>query len=115
MPYWTLAPVDNGAADWRHAVTVPGQPWPLHRLTGRQRRMLRYLLAYRDERAASPTLRQIADACGFWSVSTAGYHLDKLERAGWVRRRFDRRGAVQIIEPGDQRVVCEPLPMPAPA
>lgn len=109
MARWRLAAIDDGQADWRHAVAVITSRWPLHTLTRRQRQIIRYLAAYQTQHHNSPTWTMIADECGLRGPSTVGYHLHRLQELGWIHMPPNRRASIQLIEPSEHTVVLPPL------
>ena len=52
----------------------------------RQKQILAYLKSYTKEHGYQPTLRETAEHFGFRSSQTVGYHLEQLERAGFITR-----------------------------
>jgi len=50
-----------------------------------QRRVYEFAVAFKREHGRTPLLREIADAIGVTSPSTAHEHLRKLQAGGWVR------------------------------
>ena len=48
--------------------------------------VLQAIAQYHAEKGYAPTLRELTALCGMSSVSVADYWLDKLERAGRIRR-----------------------------
>lgn len=59
-------------------------------LTPRQRAVLAFIRTYRATHDWPPTVREIADGCGF-SPSAAHYQLTVLERLGYLRRGHGAR------------------------
>lgn len=113
MTRWRLATIDDGHADWRHAVNVTTRHWPLHLLSSRQRRIMLYLVNYQARHHSNPTWQMIATACDLRGPSTVGYHLHRLQELGWVRVRPDRRASIQVIAPTERTVVLPPLTLRA--
>jgi SOS-response transcriptional repressor LexA len=58
------------------------------------RRILRFLRAYHAEHSWMPTVREMADGLGIASTSTVAFHLDRLERGGWI---VQERGQARCI------------------
>jgi repressor LexA len=62
-------------------------------LTERQKEILDFIQAFRDERGYAPTHREICERFGFSSYGTAYKHLKLLGEKGYLRRdRHQRRG-----------------------
>lgn len=61
------------------------------------RRVLRFILAHMDRRGFPPTLAEIARKHKY-STTAAKYHLDRLERDGYIRRRPRSARAIEIID-----------------
>ena len=57
-------------------------------------RVLRAIIAFRDEKGYPPTLREVAKACGI-GLSTTAHHVDVLIDAGVLRR--DRGVARSLV------------------
>lgn len=69
-------------------------------LTDRQREVLHYIENYRAANGYSPALREIKEAMGFRSVTSAVQHVETLEDKGLVR--VDRGVARAIIPIGGE-------------
>ena len=65
----------------------PDQPDPDHVLTWRQRKVLQFIRDYVQERAYSPSLREIGEAVGLASTSSVAFQLATLRRKGFLQRR----------------------------
>jgi repressor LexA len=61
-----------------------------------QRQTLEFLRNFIADRGYGPTLKDIADHIGVKSVSTAHFHLERLEDKGFIKRGED--GALELIE-----------------
>ncbi|MBX7144073.1 MAG: transcriptional repressor LexA [Oligoflexia bacterium] len=61
-----------------------------------QRQTLEFLRNFIADRGYGPTLKDIAEHIGVKSVSTAHFHLERLEDKGFIRRGED--GAIELIE-----------------
>jgi repressor LexA len=55
-------------------------------ITPRRRQILDFIRESTERRGCPPSLREIADAVGLRSVSAVSYHLDILEKAGYLDR-----------------------------
>ncbi len=78
-------------------------------LTERQRDILQFLREFQRERGVAPTHREICDRFGFSSYGTVYKHLSLLEKKGLIRRDWNQKRGVEVVdEPGE-------APPPAPA
>ncbi len=75
-------------------------------LTERQRQILRFIADYKARHGASPTLREIAQHLKIY-IRGVQYHLDRLERAGYLTRGRKRSRAIELRQ--EQRVALAPL------
>jgi repressor LexA len=66
-------------------------------LTGRQREIWSFLVAYVDRHGYPPTVREIGEAVGLASPSTVHAHLANLERAGLLRRDPTKPRALELV------------------
>jgi repressor LexA len=83
-------------------------------LTSRQQEILAFVNAHVDEHGYPPTVREIGQAVGLTSPSTVHAHLEKLEKAGLIRRDATKPRALEVIEGGRSRrgAVVELAPPP---
>jgi repressor LexA len=72
-------------------------------LTARQQEIWNYLVEYVDSHGYPPTVREIGQAVGLTSPSTVHAHLEKLEKAGLIRRDATKPRALEVIEGGRSR------------
>ena len=56
-------------------------------MNGRTQQILEFVRKYRREKGISPTYREIGLACYITSTSGVRYHLDVLERNGYITRQ----------------------------
>jgi repressor LexA len=75
-------------------------------LTDRQRQIVRFIADYKARHGAPPTLREIAQHCKIY-LRGVQYHLDRLERAGYLTRARKRSRGIELRQ--EQRVVLTPL------
>jgi repressor LexA len=75
-------------------------------LTERQRQVLTVIQKWALRYGYSPSTREIADALGLASASTAGRHLRALEELGFLRR------GLRATRPVDVRMFLAPAPEP---
>ncbi|MCB9453878.1 MAG: repressor LexA [Anaerolineaceae bacterium] len=76
-----------------------------HKLSDRQRGILRYMESYIDANGFPPTIREIGEATDINSTSVVNYNLNKLVKAGYLARSSHvSRGLRLIAEiPGGRR------------
>jgi repressor LexA len=87
---------------------VPNLP-----LTEVEQRVLDLVRRSLRESCGVPTLRAIADHCGWASTRAAGYHLERLEEKGYLRRLG--RGWQRLEVAGERRGDSIPLAGPVAA
>ena len=75
-------------------------------LTERQRQILRFIANYKARHGAPPTLREIAQHCKIY-LRGVQYHLDRLERAGYLTRARQRARAIELRQ--EPRATLTPL------
>ena len=75
-------------------------------LTERQRQILRFIADYKTRHGSAPTLREIAQHCKIY-LRGVQYHLDRLERAGYLTRMRKRSRAIELRQ--EQRAALTPL------
>ncbi|SEN33695.1 repressor LexA [Luteibacter sp. UNCMF331Sha3.1] len=78
-------------------------------LTERQQKTLAFLQEYLQSQGLPPTLREIADAMGFSSHSSAQACIESLVRKGLLERSPQHRGL--RLPPGLQRAAANDLPL----
>ncbi len=78
-------------------------------LTGRQREIWSFLVAYVDRHGYPPTVREIGAEVGLASPSTVHAHLANLERAGLLRRDPTKPRALELVgrDKGAEAVAAE--------
>jgi SOS-response transcriptional repressor LexA len=59
-------------------------------------KIYKFIEAYIKEHQYSPSLREIADACGKISLSTLSYHLDGLEAEGRIVRSWYKSRSIRL-------------------
>src|SRR5258706_11144176 len=67
-------------------------------LTERQRDILQFIRDFQKERGVTPTHREICDHFGFSSYGTVYKHLSLLQKKGLIRRDWNQKRGVEIIE-----------------
>ncbi|MGA7613736.1 MAG: transcriptional repressor LexA [Thermoanaerobaculia bacterium] len=79
-------------------------------LTERQRDILDFIREFRKKKGVAPTHREICDAFGFSSYGTVYKHLSLLEKKGLIRRDWNQKRSVEIVE-DDERPAVRELPL----
>ncbi len=67
-------------------------------LTERQRDILAFIREFQKERGVAPTHREICDRFGFSSYGTVYKHLSLLEKKGLIRRDWNQKRGVELVE-----------------
>ena len=75
-------------------------------LTERQRQILRFIADYKAKHGSAPTLREIAQHLKIY-LRGVQYHLERLERAGYLTRARKRSRAIELRQ--EQRTARIPL------
>src|SRR6267378_8504272 len=76
-------------------------------LTERQRDILQFIREFQAERGVAPTHREICDHFGFSSYGTVYKHLSLLQKKGLIRRDWNQKRGVEVIEPNAQTAKAE--------
>src|SRR5687767_15728563 len=71
-------------------------------LTERQRDILNFIRDFQKERGVAPTHREICDHFGFSSYGTVYKHLSLIEKKGLIRRDWNQKRGVEIVEQNDE-------------
>jgi repressor LexA len=67
-------------------------------LTERQRDILEFIREFQKSRGIAPTHREICDHFGFSSYGTVYKHLSLLEKKGLIRRDWNQKRGVELVE-----------------
>lgn len=67
-------------------------------LTERQRDILNFIREFQGQRGVAPTHREICDHFGFSSYGTVYKHLSLLEKKGLIRRDWNQKRGVELVE-----------------
>jgi len=93
-------------------------------LSPKQERIINFVTEFLHDKGYPPTIRDIAAGCGISSTSVVAYNLNKLEQAGYIRRRSDISRGIKFLAPqkkGGELVYIpivgviaagEPIPVP---
>ena len=69
----------------------------LAKLSVRQRTVLEMIQQFVDSNGYTPSMQDIADACGFKSLASVSYQLTQLEEAGMIRRDLGRARGIELL------------------
>ncbi len=72
-------------------------------VTERQRDILNFIREFQGERGIAPTHREICDHFGFSSYGTVYKHLSLLEKKGLIRRDWNQKRGVELVEKPETR------------
>jgi len=94
------------------------------RTSDTKRRVLNFIGKFLDERGYAPTVRDIARGCNISTPSVVQYHLNTLERQGYIRRDPEVFRSIQLVEKKREVIsrvpllgaiaAGKPIPVPAP-
>lgn len=76
-------------------------------ITKKQKQVLDYITSYRKKRGYSPALEEIRKHFKLASVSTAHFHVKKLEKLGLLKKQFNKPRSIDIYE--NDKMVNIPL------
>ena len=77
------------------------------KITNKQREVLEYLKQHGLQKGYPPSVREICDAVGLKSTSSAHAHLESLERNGYIRKDPTKPRAIEIVDDGFNLVRTE--------
>jgi repressor LexA len=66
--------------------------------TDRGPQILNYIRWFQSEHGLTPTIREIAQGCGFASTSNVTYWLNALELTGKIRRVENKARSIVVLE-----------------
>lgn len=72
-------------------------------LTERQRDILNFIRDFQRDRGVAPTHREICDHFGFSSYGTVYKHLSLLEKKGLIRRDWNQKRGVELVEEKEEK------------
>jgi len=67
------------------------------KLSDKQRRILDFISSFLEDRGYPPTVRDIVSGCGISSTSVVDYHLNILEREGYLRRQPEISRGIELL------------------
>ena len=80
-------------------------------LTERQRDILAFIRKYQQEHGVAPTHKEICEAFGFSSYGTVYKHLSLLEKKGLIRRDWNQKRGVELVEEKREELRVRELPL----
>ena len=94
-------------------------------LSRKQKQIINFIRQYLRDNGYPPSVRDIVKGCGISSTSVVVYNLNKLERAGYIRRQSDISRGIELLgKRREKRLVYipiigeiaagEPIPVPDP-
>lgn len=72
-------------------------------LSDKQRRIVRFLRDFIDDKDYPPSIRDIQQGCDISSTSVVDYNLKRLEERGYIRRDREVSRAIELLEPSGMR------------
>ena len=79
-------------------------------LTERQRDILGFIREYQKEKGVAPTHREICEHFGFSSYGTVYKHLSLLQKKGLIRRDWNQKRGVELLESQPEEATTLALP-----
>lgn len=64
----------------------------------RQKDVYDYVKSFTSERGYAPTLEEIQEMFGFKSISTAHYHIKKLQEAGYLEKQIGKSRSLKAVD-----------------
>jgi repressor LexA len=80
-------------------------------LTERQRDILAFIRRHQQEHGVAPTHKEICEAFGFSSYGTVYKHLSLLEKKGMIRRDWNQKRGVELVEEERPELRVRELPL----
>ncbi|MBI2212029.1 MAG: transcriptional repressor LexA [Acidobacteria bacterium] len=80
-------------------------------LTERQRDILAFIRKHQQEHGVAPTHKEICEAFGFSSYGTVYKHLSLLEKKGLIRRDWNQKRGVELVEEEREELKVKELPL----
>lgn len=80
-------------------------------LTERQRDILGFIRKFQQEHGVAPTHKEICEAFGFSSYGTVYKHLSLLEKKGLIRRDWNQKRGVELVEEEREELRVRELPL----
>ena len=70
----------------------------MEELTPKRKRILDFIAKFSSEKGYAPSVREVVKGCGISSASIAQYHLNVLERQGYIRRQRDIPRSISLSD-----------------
>ena len=70
------------------------------RLGEKSQQVLKFVASYVESEGCAPSYREIAEACDIKSTSTVTWHLDRLVKAKYLRRKAHASRALVVLATG---------------
>ncbi len=67
-------------------------------ITKRQKQVLDYIISFRKKKSYSPALEEIREHFKFASVSTAHFHVRKLQELGFLEKQYNKPRSIALYE-----------------
>ena len=67
-------------------------------ISGKQEHILNFIRQYLQDNGYPPSVRDIVNGCDISSTSVVVYNLNKLEQAGYIRRRSDISRGIELLD-----------------
>lgn len=84
----------------------------IKRLTPKQKQLLDFISSYINENGYAPTQQEMAEKFGFNSLGTVQNYLIRLEEQGFLRRKWNGKRALDVVEPeAPQPPVAPEIPL----
>jgi len=80
-------------------------------LTERQRDILKFIRDFKKRKGVAPTHKEICEAFGFSSYGTVYKHLSLLEKKGLIRRDWNQKRGVELVEEEREELRVRELPL----
>lgn len=72
-------------------------------LTERQKRILDFIIEFQEREGISPTHKEICEEFGYSSYGTVHKHLKLLTEKGYIKRAWNQKRGVQVVQRGGGR------------
>jgi repressor LexA len=67
-------------------------------LSGKQKKIVNFIRQYLRDNGYPPSIREIVKGCDISSTSVVAYNLNKLEKAGYIRRQGDISRGIELLD-----------------
>lgn len=80
-------------------------------MTPKQKKVLDFIVKFRERKGYAPSQTEIAGGCGFQSLGTVQHYLKLLERDGHLSRRWNGKRSILLAEAGPAAASGVELPL----